>query len=243
MILELRNLVTLQKRNLEITALEARLKTIPEEIEALQQEVATERANLKAAEDSLSECQKSQRSLESELKSIEDKIEKYKEQLMQVKSNDEYSAMQKQIQSAKEEVSTHEDMILARLDEIDRLQEEVKAQGKELEEGLAKVGKLKAELDSEATRLRSELEVRYGERREIESALPKALLEQYEKISTSRGGIAVAEAKDEHCQECNVRLRPQVYNEIRIGDQIITCDSCSRILYYLPPEQNQSSST
>jgi predicted nucleic acid-binding Zn-ribbon protein len=42
----------------------------------------------------------------------------------------------------------------------------------------------------------------------------------------------VAEAKDEHCQECNVRLRPQVYSELRLGKKIIRCDSCSRILYY-----------
>jgi predicted nucleic acid-binding Zn-ribbon protein len=45
----------------------------------------------------------------------------------------------------------------------------------------------------------------------------------------------MAEAKDEHCQVCHVRLRPQVYNEIRIGDQILRCDSCGRILFYLGP--------
>jgi predicted nucleic acid-binding Zn-ribbon protein len=241
MILELHNLVALQNRNLEIDALESRLKKIPAEITALQQEVATERANLESAEDRLSESQKSRRALEGELKSIEDKIEKYKDQLMQVKSNEEYSAMQKQIQSAKREVSVHEDMILARLDEADRLQEEVEARAKELKEGLAKVGELEAELQSEATRIRTELEVRYEQRKELEQSLPKDLLEQYKRISRNRSGIAVAEAKDEHCQECHVRLRPQVYNEIRVGDRIISCDSCSRILYY--ESQEQSSDT
>ncbi len=238
MISELTNLVALQKMDLEIAALESRLKKIPKEIAALQQEVATERANVKATEDRLSECQKSRRSLEGELQLIEGKTEKYKDQLMQVKSNEEYRAMQKQIQNAKDEVSTHEDIILARLEEADRFQEEVTVRRRELEKGLVKVGKLETELEAEATGLRTELEHRYGERQEVEKALPQDLLEQYKKISSSRGGIAVAEAKDEHCQECNVRLRPQIFNEIRVGDKIISCDSCTRILYYQSPEQS-----
>ena len=237
MISELTNLVALQKMDLEIAALEPRLNKIPKEIVALQQEVATERANVKATEDRLNECLKSRRSLEGELQLIEDKTEKYKDQLMQVKSNEEYRAMQKQIQSAKEEESNHEDMILARLEDADRFQEEVKVRSRELKEGLVKVGKLEAELELEATGLRTELEHRCSERREIEKALPQDLLEQYKNISSSRGGIAVAEAKDEHCQECNVRLRPQIFNEIRVGDKIISCDSCTRILYYQPQEQ------
>jgi predicted nucleic acid-binding Zn-ribbon protein len=49
----------------------------------------------------------------------------------------------------------------------------------------------------------------------------------------------VAEAKDEHCQECNVRLRPQVYSELRLGKKIIRCDSCSRILYYQSDENGE----
>ena len=121
MIAELENLVTLQKRDLEIAAIESRLKKIPVEIAELEQKVAIERANAKAAEERLTESQKSRRRFEGELELIEGRIEKYKDQLMQVKSNEEYRAMQKQIQSAKEDVSAHEDMILAKMEEADRL--------------------------------------------------------------------------------------------------------------------------
>jgi predicted nucleic acid-binding Zn-ribbon protein len=239
MISELENLIALQRIDLEITAIESRLQKIPEEIAALQREVATERANLGTAEDRLSESQKSRRALEGELQVIEERIGKYKDQLMQVKSNEEYRAMQKQIQSAKDDVSVHEDMILTKLEEADQLQEDLKARRKELDEGLEHVGKLEAELDSEAKKLGAELEHRKGGRRELEKKLPEELYEQYKKISATRGGVAVAEAKDEHCQECNVRLRPQVYSELRLGKKIIRCDSCSRILYYQSDENGE----
>jgi predicted nucleic acid-binding Zn-ribbon protein len=218
------------------------LKKIPEEIAALEQEVATERANVKAAEDRLNESQKSRRALEGELQLIEERMARYKDQLMQVKSNDEYRAMQKQIETAKEDVSTHEDMILARMEEADQLKTGLASRRKELEEGLEHVGKLQAELESEARRLRAELERKQDERGELKRLIPEELYEQYQRISSTRGGTAVAEAKDEHCQECNVRLRPQVYSELRIGNKIIRCDSCSRILYYQPSDTGHSSS-
>ena len=34
--------------------------------------------------------------------------------------------------------------------------------------------------------------------------------------------------------ECHVKLRPQIFNEVRRNDSLIQCDSCSRILYHVP---------
>ena len=44
----------------------------------------------------------------------------------------------------------------------------------------------------------------------------------------------MAEARDGLCTVCHVRLRPQVFNEVRRNDGIIQCDSCTRILYFVP---------
>ncbi len=60
---------------------------------------------------------------------------------------------------------------------------------------------------------------------------------------TKRQGIVVAEAKDGICTICHVRLRPQVFNEVRRNEAIIHCDSCQRILYFVaaPASQPQAS--
>ena len=44
----------------------------------------------------------------------------------------------------------------------------------------------------------------------------------------------MAEARDGLCTVCHVRLRPQVFNEARRNAGIVQCDSCTRILYFVP---------
>ena len=237
MLTQLEKLVSLQKCDVEIGTLESRLEQIPKKIEELEKEVATERANVKTAEESLSESKKTRRTLEGELELLEGKISKYKDQLMQVKSNDEYKAMQKQIQVAEDEISSKEDLILVKMEEADGLQSELARRKKELEEGLTHVRKLEAELETEASQLRDHLRERQREKEEISSALPEDLLNSYQKLASSRGGIAVAEAKNLFCTVCNVRLRPQVVELLRLGESIQRCDNCTRILYLSPNER------
>ena len=240
MIPELENLVTLQKLDLQIRAIENRLARIPIEVEELEREIATEQANVKAAKDRLSDSQKQRRAMEGELEQMETSLGKYKDQLMQVKTNDEYKAMQKQIDNTKEEIGKKEEDILVGMEEADRFQEQLKNREKELAEGQKKVTVMEAELEAEAARLRAELEKETSEREKLLVTIDADLLRQYRKVSEARSGIAMAEAKDEHCEVCHVRLRPQVYSEIRVGKEILSCDSCGRIMYYLGPSLGPS---
>ena len=68
-----------------------------------------------------------------------------------------------------------------------------------------------------------------------------SVLALYERIRTYRTGAAVAEVRDGLCTACNVRLRPQVYNEVRSNEAVLTCENCSRIVYYVePPAEEQA---
>ena len=235
MLPELENLVTLQRLDLEIRALDARLSRIPREVAELEKEIATEKTNLESAVKRVSESQKQRRALEGELEQLESVIGKYKDQLMQVKTNDEYKAMQRQIDNTQTEIGRKEEQILLIMEEAEGLQDRVRTRQKELEEGQKKVRAMEADLEKEATRLRAELEKENRQREGLLHAIDPDLLARYQRVAGARSGIAVAEARDEHCQVCHVRLRPQVYNEIRIGNQIVSCDSCGRILYYAGP--------
>ena len=66
--------------------------------------------------------------------------------------------------------------------------------------------------------------------------LEPRLVALFEQVAKVRKGIAVTTAtRDGLCSVCHVRLRPQVFQQIRANDQVIQCDSCQRILYYVPP--------
>lgn len=237
MLPEIENLVRLQKVDDEIRALETRLRAIPKEIEALEKEIATERKNLEAATAALADAQKAHRANESALAATEEKVKKYRDQLMTVKTNDEYKMMQKQIEVAQAEVSGIEDKILQGYDAIKELEEKKKLRQKELEKGQTEISAMAKELESERSRLESELAAHRVSRDEILTAVPSDLFGDYERIAKTRGGVAMAEAVDERCQVCMVRVRPQVYQELRAGTKILHCESCRRILYFQQKEE------
>ena len=98
----------------------------------------------------------------------------------------------------------------------------------------AEVAGERKKLDAERDVVSRDLEQTLAERGRLVGELSKDVLKIYERIAHGRKGIALAEAKDGLCSACHVRLRPQVYNEVRRNDSIIQCDSCTRILYFVP---------
>ena len=77
-------------------------------------------------------------------------------------------------------------------------------------------------------------------REAVFSTLPPQLASVYNRLAQrSRDGIAVAEVVNGSCSACFMALRPQMLVEVRRGGQIITCESCTRILYF-PGKEEQS---
>ena len=71
--------------------------------------------------------------------------------------------------------------------------------------------------------------------------LPKQMSGMYARIKARiRDGVAVAEARNRSCTACFMSLRPQVMAEIRRGEDVITCDNCGRILFYVPSDSLQA---
>ena len=184
---EISNLVKLQARDDEIRTLESRLAAIPKEVEALEREIATEKNDVKAAEDALAESQKRQRAAEGELSTAEEKASKYQNQLMSVKSNEEYTAMQKQIEATKNETGDVETKILQGLDTLEELEQERAAREQELKEGQKKVSGMEKELDDEKVKLEAELAERQEARVELLSVIPEDLFEEYQKNRGNTG--------------------------------------------------------
>ena len=87
---------------------------------------------------------------------------------------------------------------------------------------------------SEMGELKASLEQMAAQRVGLVKALEPKLLTMFEQVARKRNGIAVSEARDGICTICHVRLRPQVFNTVRRNDAITQCDTCNRILYFVP---------
>jgi len=113
---------------------------------------------------------------------------------------------------------------------------------KELSERAPEVEKLGADMaerfkgfDEQAQVKQQELEAARAERERLINELPKATSAMYKRIASRiRDGVAMAEARNGACTACYMALRPQIMADVRRGDEIITCDNCNRILYYVP---------
>jgi hypothetical protein len=97
-----------------------------------------------------------------------------------------------------------------------------------------KVAAERTALDEEVRQLEARLEQTAADRAALVAEINPSTLSVFETVARGRRGVGVAEARDGLCTACHVRIRPQVFNEVRRNDTIIQCDSCQRILYFVP---------
>ena len=228
---DLKQLIRLQTIDLAIQELRARIDKFPGTSKALDEKLKSAQAAIDSVKDRAKTNQGSRKKLEGEISSAESKISKYRDQMMSVKTNDEYRALQHEIEHAQNAIRKIEDDILNLMMEAESSQSDVKAAESRLKEDQKKVDQERRQLTDENHRDLSALESYLKERKEIEASISSELLPRYERVRKARGGIAVAAARNEVCEICQVRIRPQVFQEIRRNDQIIACDACQRILY------------
>jgi len=234
MLPDLEHLIKLQQLDDFVEQARRTIADHPARAKALDDRLNEAREHLATARQRIADNQAARRTLEKDLAAVQGRLSRYKDQLMEVKTNREYQAMQKEIEVAQQEVRGMEDRILDRMVEADELAAGLKqaeaahaAAQKEIE------GERRA-MEDEVARLQGELERSIGQRQRILAGISPAVLAIYQTVAPKRKGIGVAEARNGLCSICQVRLRPQVFNDVLRNDTIIQCDSCQRILYSPP---------
>ena len=182
---------------------------------------------------------KERKDLEVEIKSIQEKIAKHKDQLYQMKTNEQYRAMVKEIEGEEADIGKIEDKILEKMVEAEEIQKLVQEAAARLDGEKARVAAEIKGLENERQKHQEERGHLQDRRKEVAATLTASVLELYERIRTYRALPAVAQVRDGLCMACNVRLRPQWYNEIRLSESVMVCENCSRILYYLDPKEDE----
>ena len=231
---DLEKLITLQRLDSAAQDAQRRLAEEPEREKALEARLATARDAVAAAKARLVESQNVRREHEKTVALHQGRLSKFREQAMSVKTNQEYHAIQKEIAFAQGEMKTAEDAVLVQMLEGDELTAAVKRAEAELAAEQKKVDADRKALAAEAADLKAALGQLAGERGGVVTSLTPHVLATFELVAKRRNGIAIAEARDGICTICHVRMRPQVFNNVRRNDQIIQCDSCNRILYFVP---------
>ena len=228
---DLKLLIRLQTIDLDIQELRTKIDQFSGISKALDDKLRDAQANLTAAQEKSKSSHATRKKLESEVGVLEGKISKYREQMLAVKTNEEYKALQKEIEHTQTAIGKVEDGILAIMMDAESSQQEVRTAEARLKEDQQRVNQERRELEAGHQNDVSAMESCEKERKDIENQISGELLPRYERVRKFRGGVGISAARDYVCELCQVRIRPQVFQEIRKNDQIIACDACQRILY------------
>jgi predicted nucleic acid-binding Zn-ribbon protein len=243
MLPDLERLIRLQQIDTFLDGARRRVADHPALVEALDSKLAAANAAVAEAKQRVADNRAARATIEKDLSMVQTRLSKYRDQLMEVKTNKEYQAMQKEIEVAQQEVRRLEDLILERMIEADEVAAGLKEAEKKLDADREALARERKDLGEETERLRGEIERVEQERAGLAPQIPPVLLGTYDTLIRGRRGLAVVEARDYICTACHVRLRPQIFNEIRRGDVVHQCGSCQRILYYVPPPQAAAGET
>jgi len=240
---ELQQLVALQNLDTTIRKLDKELEAIPQRRAEIEAEFDQRAFEIRALENRRDEAKHNRARLENEVVEQKGRAERAERNLMSSKKQDEYTAAIREADAARKQISTLETQILETMETLDQTETALKERAGEIA-SLNSDREARLNLFDDETRVQSEhLTGARGEREKVFAALPKALSSLYSRISARiRDGVAVAEARNRSCTACFMSLRPQVMAEIRRGEEVITCDNCGRILYYVHADPMQADS-
>jgi predicted nucleic acid-binding Zn-ribbon protein len=231
---DLERVIALQRLDSTADAARKKLADEPEHEKSLDARLEAAKQRVATAKAKLAENKNARGAIDKDVALHQGRLSKYREQAMAVKTNQEYHAIQHEIAHAQGEIKTHEDRMLERMIEADDLTATIKKAEADLAAEQKAIEADRKAMKTEHGELQTSLERISAERAQIIGALDKQVLIVFEQVSRKRNGVAVAEAKDGICTICHVRLRPQVFNTVRRNEAIVQCDSCNRILFFVP---------
>jgi uncharacterized protein len=227
-------LVALQQLDTAAEAARRRLAEMPAVEQAIEARVSTATGAVEAAKARLAENQQARRELEKQVAQVDSRLARFDDHKAAVKTNQEFTALLHEIETAKAEKDALEEQILVLLESADGVTADIRTAETAVTEARREGDAVRAALAGERRTLESDLAALMSERTREMSTVQPTVLARYEQLLKQRRMIAVAAIDGERCTACHVRLRPAVAQQVRRNDELVQCDSCQRILYYVP---------
>ena len=233
---DLQRLIKLQQLESTIADARATIAAHPQRLADADTRLNESKQAVEAAKGRLKGNQEARRNLEKDVAVYQGRLTKFKDQLSLVKTNKEYQAMQHEIATAQSDLGGVEEKVLELMLEADTITADVKRTEAALTIRQKEIDKEKKELTEELASVNTSLKAASEARAELVKDLDARLMAIFEQVARVRKGVAISTAtRDGLCSACHVRLRPFVFQQIRQNDAIIQCESCHRILYWIPP--------
>ncbi len=233
---ELERLIELQRLDTIIADARAKMTAHPQRLADADARLAEATQVLEAAKQRLKDSHTARSEAEKNASIYQARLTKFKDQLAAVKTNREYTAMQHEIATAQTELGVAEEKVLERMMESDGISADIKQAEAHLADRRKATDAEKKALADELTTVEQSLQSALEARASVITQVGSQTMAVFEQVARARKGIAMCMAtRDGLCSVCHVRLRPSVFQQVRQNSGVVQCESCQRILYYVPP--------
>ncbi len=225
-------LLILQDRDRAIGRVQAELAHIEPERATFQAKVADAQTRLEATKLRLKHLESDRKRLELDVESKKEQIERYANQQLQTRKNEEYRALANEIETCKAEIIKIEDQELELMEQAEQAQREMVALTREVGEAKKLADELVAKLGEREQNLRQELAGLQNNRGELAAAVDAGVLARYDRLVRSKGENVVVGVQHGVCGGCHMKLPAQILVACQAHQEVVSCTNCSRILYY-----------
>ena len=225
-------LVTLQNVELAIQRMEDAIAAKPREIEVLTRARDETLGALARRRKALEDQDRERRRLEAEITQEQYNLQRAQRKLLEIKTNKEYTAMLTETEGIKQKISGYEDTVLQLMELAEQHKEEIGEVQRHVEQEERNLTEGRQRNEAELVVLQQHLAERRQRREELMGQVERPALDLYLRLLKSRKGVAVVAIKNGTCQGCYLSVPPQLAQEVRRKDQVLTCSHCHRILYW-----------
>ena len=225
-------LLILQDRDRKIRRVRGELAHIEPERQSLKLKAGGAQANLETAKTRVKQLESNRKELELEVEAKKQMIERYANQQLQTRKNEEYRALTHEIDTCKAAIAKIEDQEIELMEQGEAGQKEVVRATQASNEARKLAEDQIGQLNKREENLKAELAELETNREELASAVDEMARGRYERLVRSKGENVVVGVQHGVCGGCHMKLPPQLLVSCQACKELVTCINCGRILYY-----------
>jgi predicted nucleic acid-binding Zn-ribbon protein len=226
-------LLVLQDRDSRAAHLTSELDHLPDQIAQVERDLAARTATFDELKARTRQIEADRKKLDLDVQAKQGAIARYKSQQQQTRKNEEFAALNHEIEHAGKEISALEDSELELMEAYDKGLAQVAVAQKELAVFQDKAKQKKADLEKRIAAVSADLTVAKEKQAEAEKAVPEDALVRYRRILKSKKDVAIVPISHGACGGCHMKVTSQTALSAKGGEQLVSCDNCGRLVYWL----------